>query len=102
MPNSSRALLWKRVLEAIEMAKGRDGADYYKGRHRNGDHMDDPSEDGLFMLLGDFHAGTAFIITQADGSATWRASVAQGCRKAAARRFSCRRRQWQEGAGTFS
>jgi hypothetical protein len=27
------------------------GADYYSADTENGDHMDDPSEDGLFMLL---------------------------------------------------
>jgi hypothetical protein len=78
MPNSSRDLLWKRVLEAIENAKPRHGADYYKVDTENGDHMDDPSEDGLFALLRDLdHAGNAFIIiTPADGGAAWRASVA--------------------------
>jgi hypothetical protein len=77
MPDSSRDLLWKRVLEAIENAKPRTGADYYKADTANGDHMDDPSEDGLFMLLDDLEqANNAFmVITPADSRATWHASV---------------------------
>ena len=31
------------------------GADYYTAVTENGDHVDDPSEDGLFMLLEDLN-----------------------------------------------
>ena len=38
------------------------GADYYSADTENGDHMDDPSEEGLFMLLVDLNqAGNTFI-----------------------------------------
>jgi hypothetical protein len=52
-------------------------ADYYTADTENGDHMDDPSEDGLFMLLSDLNqAGNTFItITPADDDPTWYASV---------------------------
>jgi hypothetical protein len=37
-------------------------ADYYIADTENGDHIDDPSEDGLFMLLSDLNqAGNTFI-----------------------------------------
>jgi hypothetical protein len=53
------------------------GADYYSADTENGDHMDDPSEDGLFMLLSDLNrAGNTFItITPADDDPAWYASV---------------------------
>ncbi len=53
------------------------GAGYYSADTENGDHIDDPSEDGLFMLLSDLNqAGNTFItITPADDDPTWYASV---------------------------
>jgi hypothetical protein len=53
------------------------GADYYTADTENGDHVDDPSEDGLFMLLEDLdQAGNTFItITPADDDPAWYASV---------------------------
>ena len=53
------------------------GADYYSADTENGYHMDDPSEDGLFMLLGDLNqTGNTFItITPAADDPTWYASV---------------------------
>jgi hypothetical protein len=52
-------------------------ADYYSADSENGDHMDDPSEDGLFMLISDLNqAGNTFVtITPADDDPTWYASV---------------------------
>lgn len=52
-------------------------ADYYSADTENGDHMDDPSEDGLFMLLSDLDEdGNTFLtITPADDDPTWYASV---------------------------
>ena len=43
-------------------------ADYYTADIENGDHVDDPSEDGLFMLLEDLtQDGNTFLtITPAD------------------------------------
>jgi hypothetical protein len=54
------------------------GADYYTADTENGDHIDDPSEDALFMLLQDLdQAGNTFItITPASDDAAWYASVA--------------------------
>jgi hypothetical protein len=38
------------------------GADYYSADTENGDHVDDPSEDGLFMLLEDLRLdGNSFV-----------------------------------------
>jgi hypothetical protein len=53
------------------------GADYYTADSENGDHLDDPSEDGLFMLLEDLdQAGNTFItITPAGEDPTWYASI---------------------------
>jgi hypothetical protein len=52
-------------------------ADYYSADTENGDHMDDPSEDVLFMLLNDLNwAGNTFIaITPAGDHPAWYASV---------------------------
>jgi hypothetical protein len=52
-------------------------ADYYRADTEHGDHMDDPSEDGLFMLLGDLKpTGNTFLtITPAHEGPAWRASV---------------------------
>ena len=53
------------------------GADYYTADTENGDHIDDPSEDALFMLLEDLNqAGNTFItITPASDDPAWYASV---------------------------
>lgn len=53
------------------------GADYYTADTENGDHIDDPSEDALFMLISDLNqAGNTFLtITPADDDAAWYASV---------------------------
>jgi hypothetical protein len=53
------------------------GADYYTADTENGDHIDDPSEDALFMLLSELNqAQNTFItITPADEDPTWYASV---------------------------
>lgn len=52
-------------------------AAYYSADTENGDHMDDPSEDGLFMLISDLNqAGNTFItITPASDDPTWYASI---------------------------
>ncbi|GAB3267172.1 hypothetical protein [Kineosporia babensis] len=51
-------------------------ADYYLARTENGDEMEDPSEDGLFMLLEDLESrrNTFVKIVPTDG-ADWHASV---------------------------
>jgi hypothetical protein len=53
------------------------GADYYTADTENGDHVDDPSEDILFMLIEDLdQAGNTFItITPAGDDPAWYASV---------------------------
>jgi len=53
------------------------GADYYTADTENGDHIDDPSEDALFILLEDLdQAGNTFItITPADDDPAWYASI---------------------------
>lgn len=53
------------------------GADYYIADTENGDHIDDPSEDSLFMLLTDLNtADNTFVtINPADQKAIWYASV---------------------------
>ena len=52
-------------------------ADYYAADTENGDHVDDPSEDGLFMLLEDLtQDGNTFLtITPADDDPAWYASA---------------------------
>lgn len=51
-------------------------ADYYDADTENGDHIADPSEDALFMLLQDLdqHENTFVTINPADDS-DWYASV---------------------------
>ncbi len=53
------------------------GADYYIADSENGDQVDDPSEDSLFMRLRNLdHDGNSFVtITPADLGAPWYASV---------------------------
>jgi hypothetical protein len=52
-------------------------ADYYTADTENGDHIDDPSEDSLVMLLEDLtQDGNTFLtITPADDDPAWYASV---------------------------
>jgi hypothetical protein len=51
-------------------------ADYYAADTEDGEHWDDPSEDGLFILLSDLNqAGNSFFrVTPADDS-TWYVTV---------------------------
>lgn len=53
------------------------GADYHTADTENGDHIDDPSEDSLFMLIEDLdQARNTFItITPAGDDPAWYASV---------------------------
>jgi hypothetical protein len=49
---------------------------YYYAETENGDHMADPSEDGLFMLLAELdHAGNTFITVKPARDSAWYASV---------------------------
>ncbi len=53
-------------------------ADYYCADSENGDHIDDPSEDALFMLIGDLNGtDNTFVVIQPDeDDPAWFASVA--------------------------
>ncbi|MFG2416205.1 hypothetical protein [Streptomyces goshikiensis] len=53
-------------------------ADYYCADSENGDHVDDPSEDALFMLIGDLNGtDNTFVVIQPDeDDPDWFASVA--------------------------
>ena len=53
------------------------GAEYYRADSENGDRMDDPSEDGLFMLFEDLDdADNTFVVIKPDEAhPTWYASV---------------------------
>jgi hypothetical protein len=73
---TARAILNAR--SASTPGEGSDmGADCYSADTENGDHIDDPSEDGLFMLLSGLNeAGNTFItITPTDDDPAWHASV---------------------------
>ncbi|MCE7009767.1 hypothetical protein LWC34_48020 [Kibdelosporangium philippinense] len=52
-------------------------ADYYIADTENGDHIEDPSEDALFMLITDLaHPENTFLtVNPADMDAGWYASV---------------------------
>ncbi|MGP3638730.1 hypothetical protein ACTU45_36575 [Streptomyces sp. 24-1644] len=54
------------------------GAQYYGADSENGDRIDDPSEDALFMLISDLNdSGNAFVVVQPDeDDPAWFASVA--------------------------
>ncbi|WP_037869357.1 hypothetical protein [Streptomyces sp. SPB074] len=54
------------------------GADYYSADSEDGDRIEDPSEDALFMMLGDLdEAGNTFlVISPAAADAGWSVSVA--------------------------
>lgn len=53
-------------------------ARYYCADSENGDHVDDPSEDALFMLIGDLNdSDNTFVVIQPDqDDPAWFASVA--------------------------
>ncbi|WP_030672467.1 hypothetical protein [Streptomyces rimosus] len=54
------------------------GAAYYRADSENGDHVDDPSEDALFMLIDDLNdSDNTFVVIQPDEDApAWFTSVA--------------------------
>ncbi|MFE0700572.1 hypothetical protein [Streptomyces sp. NPDC058872] len=53
-------------------------AEHYCADSENGDHIDDPSEDALFMLIGDLDGtDNTFVVIQPDeDDPAWFASVA--------------------------
>jgi hypothetical protein len=55
-----------------------EGAQYDRADGENGDHIDDPSEDALFMLIDDLNdADNTFVVIQPDeDDPVWFASVA--------------------------
>ncbi len=51
-------------------------ADYYRADTENGDHIDDPSEDALYMLLEDLEQpGNTFLTVRPATQAQWSISV---------------------------
>lgn len=52
-------------------------ADYYVADTENGDHIDDPSEDALFMLISDLNStDNTFVVIQPDtDDPVWFATV---------------------------
>ncbi|WP_103501341.1 hypothetical protein [Streptomyces sp. SM14] len=54
------------------------GAQYYGADSENGDRIDDPSEDALFMMISDLNdSDNTFVVVQPDeDDPTWFASVA--------------------------
>lgn len=52
-------------------------ASYYRADAENGDGIDDPSEDALFMMFGDLnHADNTFVVIQPDADdPAWYVSV---------------------------
>ncbi|MER7828494.1 hypothetical protein ABTX85_38880 [Streptomyces sp. NPDC096097] len=54
------------------------GAQYYGADSENGDRIDDPSEDALFMMIGDLNnSDNTFVVVQPDeDDPVWFASVA--------------------------
>jgi hypothetical protein len=52
-------------------------ASYYRADAENGDGIDDPSEDALFMMIGDLnHTDNTFVVIQPDtDDAPWFASI---------------------------
>ncbi|MER0245299.1 hypothetical protein AAHZ94_25620 [Streptomyces sp. HSW2009] len=52
-------------------------AEYYVADSADGDHIDDPSEDALYLLFGDLNATDNRIvhIRPVAGAATWQVSV---------------------------
>ncbi|OAH13094.1 hypothetical protein [Streptomyces jeddahensis] len=54
------------------------GAAYYRAESESGDHIDDPSEDALFMLIDDLNdSDDTFVVIQPDeDDPAWFTSVA--------------------------
>ncbi|MET9603410.1 hypothetical protein [Streptomyces sp. NPDC006459] len=54
------------------------GAAYYRAESESGDHIDDPSEDALFMLIDNLNdSGNTFVVVQPDeDDPVWFTSVA--------------------------
>ncbi|MER8098419.1 hypothetical protein [Streptomyces goshikiensis] len=54
------------------------GAAYYRAESENGDHIEDPSEDALFMLIDDLNdSDNTFVVIQPDeDDPAWFTSVA--------------------------
>ncbi|WP_329404297.1 hypothetical protein [Streptomyces melanogenes] len=54
------------------------GAAYYRAESESGDHIEDPSEDALFMLIDDLNdSDNTFVVIQPDeGDPAWFTSVA--------------------------
>ncbi|MFF4427494.1 hypothetical protein ACFY04_43505 [Streptomyces sp. NPDC001549] len=54
------------------------GAAYYRAESESGDHIEDPSEDALFMLIDDLNASdNTFVVIQPDeDDPAWFTSVA--------------------------
>jgi hypothetical protein len=54
------------------------GAQYYGADSENGDHIEDPSEDALFMMISDLNdSDNTFVVVQPDqDDPVWFASVA--------------------------
>ncbi|NKQ26923.1 hypothetical protein [Streptomyces galbus] len=53
------------------------GAQYYAADSENGDRIDDPSEDALFMMLSDLNdSDNTFLVVQPDDDPVWFASEA--------------------------
>ncbi|MFG3490041.1 hypothetical protein ACIQ9R_38265 [Streptomyces sp. NPDC094447] len=53
------------------------GAQYYGADSENGDRIDDPSEDALFMLISDLNSDNTFVVVQPDeDDPLWFVSVA--------------------------
>ncbi|MER6257949.1 hypothetical protein ABT224_42195 [Streptomyces sp. NPDC001584] len=54
------------------------GAAYYRAESESGDHIEDPSEDALFMLIGDLNdSDNTFVVIQPDeDDPVWFTSVA--------------------------
>lgn len=52
-------------------------AEYYGARSESGDYMEDPSQDGLFMMLGDLNGSdnTRLVVRPDHDGAVWSASV---------------------------
>ncbi|MER6915583.1 hypothetical protein ABT354_28255 [Streptomyces sp. NPDC000594] len=53
------------------------GAEYYGADSENGDRIDDPSEDALFMMISDLDdSDNTFVVVRPDGDdPVWSASV---------------------------
>ncbi|MFJ4866941.1 hypothetical protein [Streptomyces sp. NPDC088748] len=54
------------------------GAAYYRAESESGDHIEDPSEDALFMLIDNLNdSGNTFVVVQPDeDDPVWFTSVA--------------------------